>query len=109
MRYFADIDAPFYIMLDKKVTWHWINIEEPAICSLCTALCSHPVLALLDFTKPFCIDSYALDTAAGNVLTQEHTSIHKPIALLSKILTSSEQNYNVHNYELLAIITCCKS
>ena len=47
--------------------------------SLCTALCSHPILALPDFTKPFCIESDASDTAVGGILTQEHASIHKPL------------------------------
>ena len=79
------------------------------MCSLHTALCSHPVLALTDFTKPFHIEIYASDTAAGSVLTQKLTSIHKPIDFLRKSLNSSEQNYRVHNYELLAIVICCKA
>ena len=40
-----------------------------------------------DFTKPFCIESDAFDTAIGGVLTQEHASVHKPIAFLSKSLS----------------------
>ena len=58
--------------------------------SLCTALCSHPVLTLPNFTIPFRIESDASDTAVSSVLTREHASVHKPIALLSKTLTSSE-------------------
>ena len=56
-----------------------------------SALCSHPVLALPNFTKAFQIESDVLDTAVGGVLTQEHGSIHKPIAFLRNILTSSEK------------------
>ena len=77
--------------------------------SQCTALCSNPVHALSDFTKPFCIESSAFDSAIGGVLTQEHASIHKPIAFLSKTLTKSERNYSVYDYKLLAIVTCCKA
>ena len=109
MHHFADIAAPLYALLCKEVTLYWTDTEESAMYSLCTALCSHPVLALPDFTKPFCIESDASDTAVGGVLTQEHASVHKPIAFLSKTLTSSEQNYSVHDYELLAIVTCCKA
>ena len=79
------------------------------MCSLCTALCSHPVLALPDFTKPFRIDSDPSNTAVGGLLTQKHASTHKPIAFLSKTLTISEQNYTVHDHELLTIVTCCKA
>ena len=68
-------------------------------------LCSHPLLSLPDFTKPFCIKSDASDTAVGGALTQEHTSVHKSIAFLTRVLASSEQNYNVYDYELLANIS----
>ena len=77
--------------------------------SLCTELCSHPVLALLGFTKPLSIESNASDTAVDSVLIEEHASGHKPIAFLSKTLTSSEQKYSVHDCELLAVITYCKA
>ena len=77
--------------------------------SLFTALCSHSVLALSDFTKPFYIESDASDIAVGGVLTLEHASVHKPIAFLSKTLISSEQNYSVHDHVLLTIVTCCKA
>ena len=77
--------------------------------SLCTALCSHPVLALPDFTKPFHIESDASDTAVDGVLIQEHAFVHKPIAFFSKTLTSRQKNYSVHNCDMLAIATCCKA
>ena len=89
MHHFADIAAPLYALLFKEATWHWTDTEESAMHSLCTALCSHPVLALPDFTKPFHIESDASDTAVGGVLTQEHASVRKPIAFLSNTLTSS--------------------
>ena len=57
---------------------------------LCAVLHSHPAFALLDFTKPFHIESNASDTTVGGVFTQENASIHKPIAFLCKILASSE-------------------
>ena len=77
--------------------------------SLFTALHSHPVLALPDCTKPFQIESDVSNTAIGGVLTQEYVAIHKSTAFFSNTLSSSEKNYSVNNYELLAIITCCKA
>ena len=77
--------------------------------SLCTTLCSHSVLALPDFTKPFHIESYASATAIGGVLIQECRSVHKTIAFLSKMLTSYEKKCNIHEYELLAIVTCYRA
>ena len=88
MCHFADIAAPFHALFYKEVTWHWTDTKESAMCSLCTALYSHPVLALPDFTKPFCIESNASDDAVGGITTLQHASIHKPIIFLSNILTS---------------------
>ena len=90
MRHFADTDAPLYTLLWKEVTWHWTDTEEYAMCSLFTTLCSHTVLALPDFTKPFPIECNTSDTAVGVVLTQKHASIYKLLAFLRKTLTSSK-------------------
>ena len=94
---------------EKEVYWHCSNAEKSSIRSLCTALCSHFVLALPDFTKPFYIESDASDNAVGSVLTQEHASIHKPIAFLSKTLTSSELNNSIQDCKVLEIVMYCKA
>ena len=64
---------------------------------------------LPDFHKTFHIESDASNTAVGSTHTQEHAYIHKPIAFLRKMLISFERNYNDHDHELLAIVTCCKA
>ena len=70
MHHSADTSAHLYTLLYNEATWHWTDTEESAMCSLCTALCSHTVLALPDFTKPFQIGSDASETAVGDVFTQ---------------------------------------
>ena len=55
--------------------------------SMHTEFCSHPVLALPNFIKPFRIESDTSDTIIGSVLIQEHASFHKSIAFLRKTLT----------------------
>ena len=109
VRQFANIAAPLYALLCKEITWYWTDTEKSAMHSLCTALCRHPVLALLDYIKPFCIESGASDTATGGELTQEHGSFHKTIAFFSRTLTSSERNFSVPDHELLSIVTYCKA
>ena len=47
-------------------------------------------LPLLDYTKPFCIESDGFDTAVGGVLVHERASVHQPNTLCCKTLTSSE-------------------
>ena len=50
-----------------------------------------PVFALPDFEKTFQIENDASDTAIGDVFTQDHASVHKLIAFLSKNLTNSKK------------------
>ena len=68
------------------------------MCSLCTVLCIHPVFVLPDFTMPFRIESNAFGTTVGGAFIQKHASVHKPIAFLSKTLTSSDVVINTIVY-----------
>ena len=90
MQHFVDLAAPTYALLRKNTRWDWTNTEESAIYSPFTALCSHPALALPNFTKPFQIESDASKSAVGCVLIQGHIYVYKPTAFVSKMLTSSE-------------------
>ena len=55
---------------------------------------------------PFWIEVDSLDFATGAVLSQQSTMDRKwyPVAFYSKFLSSMEQNYKIHNKEMLAII-----
>ncbi|MGQ3286099.1 RNase H-like domain-containing protein, partial [Bosea sp. (in: a-proteobacteria)] len=64
------------------------------------ALCSAPVLALPDFTKPFVVCTDASLVGTGAVLLQEG----RPIAYTSKKLSPPETRYSTGDQELLAII-----
>ena len=60
------------------------------------------VLALLDVTKPFEVQTDALDFALGGVLLQEGHHV----AYESHKLSKAERRYMVHENEMLAIIHC---
>jgi len=65
-----------------------------------------PVLVSLQELDPFQIKANSLDFATGAVLSQQSTTDGKwhPIAFYSKSLSSMEQNYEIHDKEMLAII-----
>lgn len=44
--------------------------------------------------------------AIGAVLMQKHEDLWCPISYYSRSLSSAEKNYQVYNYELLAIVDC---
>jgi hypothetical protein len=56
--------------------------------------------------KPFCVEVDSSDVATGAVLSQQSKVDLKwhPVAYLSKSLSAVEQNYKIHDKEMLAII-----
>ena len=58
-----------------------------------------------DHSKPFQIESDASKYATGAVLSQlDSNGDRHPVAFYSKTFSSAEQNYDIHDRELLAII-----
>jgi len=56
-------------------------------------------------SEPFQIETDSLDFATGAVLSQQLMTDRKwhPIAFYSKFLSSMEQDYEIHDKEMLAI------
>lgn len=71
-----------------------------AFQALQQALCSRPVLAIPDFTKPFAIEIDACHNGAGAVLLQAG----HPLAYVSKPLGVKTQGLSTYEKEYLAIL-----
>jgi hypothetical protein len=68
-----------------------------------------PVLMLPDHKKPFTLIIDASDYAMGAILEQKDAlGQSHPIAYFSKSLRPAEQNYEIHDKELVAIIHALK-
>jgi len=68
-----------------------------------------PVLMLPDHKKPFTLITNASDYTTGAILEQRDAlGRSHPIAYFSKSLQPAEQNYEIHDKELLAIIHTLK-
>ena len=66
-----------------------------------------PVLAILDLDKKIRVESNASDYATGGVLSVKCKDKRwRPIAFISKLLNITEQNYKIHNKEILTVIQC---
>ena len=100
------------INLTKKATpFHWDPPQQKAFLTLKHHMCSQHVLKQPDYDKPFFL---AMDTSAysvGAVLSQEgdfnlqtKKFVQQPIAYYSATFTSTEQNYDIYEWELLAMI-----
>jgi hypothetical protein len=80
-------------------------------------MCTAPILTQPDFNKKFYLQTDASGYGMGAILSQEggpdtltpaltkhHKPVLHPIAYYSAMFTPTEQNYDVYNQELLAII-----
>ena len=59
---------------------------------------------MFDLAKKVHLETDALDKAIGACLTQEHEGKKHPVAYYSRKITLAEQNYDIYNKELLAIV-----
>jgi len=78
----------------------WTPSHQESFDTLKAALTSAPVLALLDFTKSFTIETDASAVGMGAVLMQNN----HPVAYLSKALGVKAQTLSTYEKECLALI-----
>jgi hypothetical protein len=100
---YGKICQPLFDSL-KKGDFSWGSDQLAAFESIKMALCSAPVLALSDFSKPFVLECDASGNAIGAVLMQEG----KPFSFLSKSLGKKAAEMSTYDKEAIAIIEALK-
>ncbi|KAL0362118.1 UNVERIFIED_CONTAM: RNA-directed DNA polymerase [Sesamum calycinum] len=93
---YSEIARPMTDLLKKTKTWNWTPQCQVAFDNLKRAMVTDPVLALLDMSKPF-----AMETDAS--VQDGHQ-----VAFESRKLKDVERRYSVHEKELLVIVYCFK-
>ena len=68
-----------------------------------------PILKIFDPKKPSRIETDALDLAIGACWIQEYNSRWHPVAYILRKLSLAEQNYDIYNKELLAIVAALET
>lgn len=77
VRHFGILSKPLTNLLKKHSLFIWTADHQKAFDSLKAALCQSPVLALPNFSKPFCIETDASDLGVGaQVLCSCRMAIH---------------------------------
>ena len=84
----------------------WSGREQTVFEDLKMAVTTAPVLMFPQDLEPFRVEVDSLDFTTGAVLSQQSTVDGKwhPVAFYNKSLSSVEQNYKIHDKEMLAII-----
>lgn len=88
----------------KNEHFQWGQSQQQSFNSIKHALCSVPVLAILDFQKPFQVDTYASSISIGAVFSQER----RPIEFFSENLSAARQCWSTYEQEFYAIIRALK-
>ena len=69
-----------------------------------------PVLASPDLDKEFRVETNASNYATGEVLSMECSNeLWRLVAFISKSLSDTERNYEIHDKEMLAVVRCLEA
>ena len=102
---FSNIIAPLNLLTRKNEPWIWMRLQQNAFDTLKQIFSSAPVLLIPDITRPFTVMTDASLLAAGAVLMQtDDNGDHHPCAYFSKTFAPAEQNHDIYDWELLAVI-----
>jgi len=103
---FSTIARPLFDLTRSNKAWSWDTKEREAFECLKMVVTTALVLVSPQDSEPFCIEADSSDFASRAVLSQQLPREEKwhPVAFYSKSLSLVEQNYEIYDKEMLAII-----
>lgn len=101
---YSQTALPLVELTKKDTPFIWKERQKKAFEALKQACIDGPTLRMFDSGKPVHIETDASDRAIGACLTQDHEGKRHPVAYYSRKMTPAEQNYDIHDKELLAIV-----
>ena len=94
----------------KEEKWKWESKQQEAFEQLKWVFTSRPLLVASDIDKEFRVEADASNFATGGVLSVKcEDGKWRPVAYISKSLNKTEQNYEIHDKEMLAVIHCLEA
>ena len=105
IRNYSTVASPLHDLTSPHRTFAWSPKCEASFQGLKERFISAPVLILPDPSRQFVVEVDASNIGVGAILSQiscKDGKLH-PCAYLSKKLSSSEQNYDIGDRELLAV------
>jgi len=90
--------------LKGRKEWKWEEEYQKAFEELKEKITSQPVLSLPRRERKFRVETDISGHTIEGVLSQEQEGKWKPIAFLSRMMQPAEQNYEIYDKELLAIV-----
>jgi hypothetical protein len=92
----------------KDIPFEWTEERQQAFDTLKHAITTAPVLKTPQEDLLYLVETNASGVTLGTVLSQQHEGKWHLVDFHSRSLKLAEQNYPVHNSELLAIVDSLK-
>ncbi|KAI9034793.1 retropepsin-like aspartic protease/reverse transcriptase [Aspergillus affinis] len=106
---YAKSMVPIFNLLKQNQKFEWITQAQQAFDDVKRRITTAPILVQHDLEKLTTIETDASDYAIGMRMTQpDENGRAKPIAFHLRKLIQAEMNYDIHDKELLAIVTAFK-
>ena len=96
--------TPLTELTKKNMEYWWMERQQKVFQQLKDTCAKEPVLLNFKTGQPTQIKTDTSDQAVGACLCQQADSKWHPVAYYSHKITQVEQNYNIYNKELLAVV-----
>jgi hypothetical protein len=106
IKHFSKIANPISSLLKKEKKFHWNGEAQKAFDTLKNAFTSAPILRHFDPSLPTVVETDASDYALGAIVSQRDPvdGLLHPITFHSRKFQPAEQNYEIYDKEMLAIV-----
>ena len=102
---YSNIAWPLIDLTKKNQEWKWSPSCQKAFDQLKEEFSKQPILSLPDLNKPFAIATDASKGASGEILLQADSNGEwHPCSYLSQSFSPVKRNYDIYDWELLAVI-----
>ena len=102
---FAQVARPINMLMRKNVKWQWRSEQQKAFDELKQIFTTRLVLVALDLDREFRMEADTSNYATGGVLSIKYSDeLWRPVTFISKLLSNTEQNYKIHNKEMLVVV-----
>jgi len=107
---FAQVARPMNVLTRKDIKWQWKEEQQKVFDELKRIFMTKPVLAALDLDKEFRVEADASNYATRGVLSMKGSDkLWRPVAFISKSLSDTERNYEIHDKEILVVVRCLEA
>jgi len=104
---FAKIAAPLHVLVRKEQKWKWEKEQEKVFGKLKEVFTTEPVLAISNINREIRVKVDTSDyVTRGVLLLKCKNNKWRLVAFISKLLNATEQNYEIYDKEMLAVIRC---